>query len=125
VDKAGLQSKLKRLDHAQRERPWLAIPVATVKKFGEDQSSNLASMIAFWAFFSIFPLLMALVTVLDYVLPADQRKRVLDHISGYLPLLDVSKIGALHGSWLALLVGLFSALWSGLTVVQITQQAFN
>jgi uncharacterized BrkB/YihY/UPF0761 family membrane protein len=32
------------------------VAVATVKKFSEDQSPNLAAMIAFWAFFSIFPL---------------------------------------------------------------------
>jgi uncharacterized BrkB/YihY/UPF0761 family membrane protein len=32
------------------------------QKFSEDQSTNLATMIALWAFFSIFPLLLVFVT---------------------------------------------------------------
>ncbi|HUR76242.1 MAG TPA: YihY/virulence factor BrkB family protein [Sporichthya sp.] len=118
------KSRLARLDTAQKERPALAIPVATVKKFGEDKSSNLAAMMAFWAFFSIFPLMLAAVTVLGYTLPEADKKRVLDQISSYMPLMDVPE-GGLDGSVLALVVGLLAALWSGMAVVRITQDAFN
>ena len=41
----------------------LGIAAATVKKYGDDQSSSFASSIAFWAFFSIFPLLLTFVTI--------------------------------------------------------------
>src|SRR3954451_19104576 len=57
-----------RFDEAQRERPWLAFPFAVVKKFGDDNSSNLAVVITYYAFFSIFPLLLALASVLGFVL---------------------------------------------------------
>lgn len=120
-----IKSRLARLDAAQQARPALAIPIATVKKFGEDKSSNLAAMMAFWAFFSIFPLMLALVTVLSYTLPAEDKQRVLEQVSGYMPLLDTSTIGGLNGSVLALLVGLLAALWSGSAVVRVTQDAFN
>jgi YihY family inner membrane protein len=119
------KSRLARLDAAQQEKPALAIPIATVKKFGEDKSSNLAAMMAFWAFFSIFPLMLAGITVLGYVLPEEDKKRVLEQVSGYMPLLDTSSIGSLNGSVLALVVGVLAALWSGSTVVRITQDAFN
>jgi membrane protein len=55
-------------DRLQQGRPWLALPVATWKKFGDDQAGNLAALIAYYAFLSIFPLLLVLVTVLGIVL---------------------------------------------------------
>jgi uncharacterized BrkB/YihY/UPF0761 family membrane protein len=61
-------SVLEKVDRAQKHSSAMAIAVATVKKFSEDQSANLAAMIAFWAFFSIFPLLLVLVTCLALVL---------------------------------------------------------
>ncbi len=120
-----VKGRLTRIDQAQQSNLKLAIPVATVKKFGEDKSSNLAAMMAFWAFFSIFPLMMAAVTVLGYVLPEEDKKRVLEQVSGYMPLLDTSTIGGLNGSVFALVFGLLAALWSGMAVVRITQDAFN
>jgi membrane protein len=116
---------LRDLDRMQRERRPLAVALATVKKYGEDSSSNLASTIAFWAFFSVFPLLLATVTVLGYVLSADDRHKVLNHLASYLPLIDVNKIDGLHGSWPALILGLASALWSATAVVKVAEAAFN
>ena len=55
-------------DTLQQRHAWLAVPVAVWKKFGDDQAGNLAALIAYYAFFSIFPLLLVLVTVLDIVL---------------------------------------------------------
>lgn len=120
-----VKRRLARLDAAQQARPALAIPVATLKKFGEDKSSNLAAMMAFWAFFSIFPLMLAAVTLLGYVLPEADKKRVMEQVAGYMPLLDPSTIGGLNGSVLALVFGLLAAFWSGSSVVRITQDAFN
>ena len=44
-----------------------------MKKFSEDRGSNLAALIAFYAFFSLFPLLLAFVSVLGYVLEGQLR----------------------------------------------------
>ena len=59
---------LRAVDRRQQQTPWLAFPVAVWKKFGDDQAGNLAALIAYYAFASIFPLLLVLVTVLDLVL---------------------------------------------------------
>ena len=120
-----LRQRIERLDDVQQRREKLGIAFATVKKYGEDGSSNLASMIAFWAFFSIFPLFLALVTILGYVLPSGTRTKVLTHVASFFPLLDVSTLHALSGAWWPVVVGLLSALWSGLAVVKTTQVAFN
>jgi len=113
------------LDRLQRRRPVLAVAVATVKKYGEDGSSNLASMVAFWAFFSIFPLFLVGVTVLGFVLHGHARHVVLRNLARMVPLLHLSSVTGLTGSWWALLVGAATALWSGLAVLRAAQVAFD
>ena len=120
-----LRSRLARIDRAQQNHHKVGIAAATIKKYSDDGSSNLASMIAFWAFFSIFPLFLALVTILGYVLPAGQRLNVLKHVAAYFPLLDANTLHSLTGSWWPILVGVFSALWSGMAVVKTTETAFS
>ena len=46
------------IDRFQRCHRWLAFPVAVYAKFSDDQAANLASLLAYYAFFSIFPLLL-------------------------------------------------------------------
>jgi len=120
-----MKDRLEKLDHYQQRHRKTGIAFATVKKFSDDQSSSLASMIAFWAFFSIFPLLLALVTILGYVLPASTRESVLNHVASYFPLLDPSTVHGLSGSWWPVVFGLATALWSGTAVTRTTEQAFN
>jgi YihY family inner membrane protein len=116
---------LDKADAGQRRLKPAAVAVATFRKFQEDQTTNLAAMIAFWAFFSIFPLFMVLVTVLGWVLPASDKANVLTHVSSLFPLIDASTVKGLTGQLWPLLVGLVTALWSGLGAVRTTQTAFN
>ncbi len=118
----GLRASLDRL---QQERPWLAIAVATLRKYLEDRSSTLASMLAFWAFFSIFPLFLVGVTALGFVLHGHEREVVLRNVASLFPLIDLGAVKGLTGSWWALIVGGATALWSGLAVTRTTQVAFN
>ena len=120
-----VKTKLDRLDTYQQRHRWLAVPIAVVRKFGEDKSTNLAAMIAFWAFFSIFPLLLVFVTLLGYVLPGSEKNQVLGSVAQMFPLLNAKQVGGLSGSWWALVVGVVSALWSGSSVVRTVQFAFN
>jgi YihY family inner membrane protein len=113
------------LDLAQKRWKPTGVAVATAKKFSEDQSTSLAAMIAFWAFFSVFPLLLVAVTVLGFVLPASDKQSVLSRVSDMFPLLDTKTISGLTGSWWPLLVGSVSALWSGIGVVGTMQTALN
>ena len=54
---------LQRVDGLQQRRRGLGFPFAVMKKFGEDQAGNLAALIAYYAFFSVFPLLLAMSTM--------------------------------------------------------------
>ena len=66
-----LMRPVRAFDRRQQTRPWLAIPVAVFKKFSDDQAGGLAALIAYYAFFSLFPLLLVFVTVLGFVLQGD------------------------------------------------------
>ncbi|HET8602321.1 MAG TPA: YihY/virulence factor BrkB family protein [Marmoricola sp.] len=121
----AVKEKLEQVDQFQQQHKPVGVTVAVVKKFGEDKSTNLASMIAFWAFFSIFPLLLVFVTLMGFFLPPSNKDQVLHRVASMFPMLDPSTIGGLHGSWWALIIGIASAIWSGSSVVRTTQFAFN
>lgn len=113
-----------RLDAYQQRRPWLAFPVAVLVKFGEDSSANLAVVITYYAFFSVFPLLLALASVLGFVLsghPGWQTK-IEDSALKNLPLVKGSPLPH-HGSVIAVVIGLVLATYSGLGVAKAAGQA--
>lgn len=58
-------------DRFQRRWPWLALPVAVWKKFGDDQAGRLAALISYYGFAATFPLLLVLITVLNITLRND------------------------------------------------------
>jgi membrane protein len=78
---------LRRLDSYQQRHPALGVPIAVIPKFVEDESTSLASQIAFWAFFSVFPLLLVFVTLLGYFLPPKPQGDMLGQAASFFPLL--------------------------------------
>src|SRR3954454_23386070 len=121
-------SVLDRADRAQRERRWLAFPLAVYQKINDDQAGNLASLLAYYAFFSVFPLLLVFVTVLGFVLQNDPslQNRISTTAFDLLPIVGQNDpVHTLLGSVFALVVGIALAVWSGLAVVNQAQVAFN
>jgi membrane protein len=115
-------------DRSQRRHKSLAIPVAVVKKFGDDQGGSLAALVAYYSFFSLFPLLLVFVTVLGYVLEGNPslQKSVEKSVLDQLPVIGSQiKVHSLEGSTTALVIGLATALWAGLGVTQAAQNAFD
>jgi YihY family inner membrane protein len=123
VDLGGLKS---RLDAYQQERPWLAFPIAVLLKFGDDNSGNLAVLITYYAFFSVFPLLLALSSVLGFVLAGNPswQSRIEGSALQNLPLIKGSPLPH-HGSVVVVVIGALLALYSGLAVAKAAEQAFN
>ncbi len=120
-----------RVERAQaRSRP-LAFGLAVRKKFGDDQASRQAALVAYYGFFSLFPALLALVTILGFVLEghAGLRNSIRDSALAQFPVIGDS-IGStadkpLSGSGLALVVGLAGAVWAGMGAMQASQDALN
>ena len=121
---------MRAFDAAQQRRKWLAIPMAVVKKFGDDQGGNLAALVAYYSFFSLFPLLLVLVTILGYVLQGDPhtQESIKNSVLAQFPIIgsDISKnVHQLHGHVLALVIGLMTSLLAGLGVTQAAQNAMD
>src|SRR5438094_9673556 len=64
----GLKNVLRRVDAFQRRHSPLAFMFAVFKKFGEDEAGSKAALIAYYGFFSLFPLLLVFTTVLGFIL---------------------------------------------------------
>jgi membrane protein len=112
---------VERVDAWQRRHAVGSFPLAVLKKFGEDDASSLAALIAYYAFFSLFPLLLAFVSILGFVLEGDPSLRddVLDTALARIPVIGAQvrdQVHPLAGSGVALAVGLAGALWAGLGV---------
>lgn len=123
-----LQGVIDRLDGYQRQHPWIGFPFAVVKKFGDDEAGKQAALIAYYAFFSLFPLMLVFVTVLGFFLGNNSHlQSQIEHsvLSRFPVIGDQIKFGTLKGSGIALGVGVVGALWGGLGVVQAGQSAMD
>ena len=69
-----------------------------VRKFGDDQAGSLAALVAYYAFFSLFPLLLVFMTILGFVLQGDPgAQSSIEHsVLGQFPIIgDQIKVHAL------------------------------
>ena len=121
---------VRRADRAHQRLPWLAFPYAVIKKFGDDQAGNLAALISYYAFFSLFPLMLVLVTVLGMALQRNTELREAIQASALanFPVIgeEISaNVHALDATGLTLAIGIALALWAGLGVLKAMQTAMN
>ncbi|MFZ1994508.1 MAG: YihY/virulence factor BrkB family protein [Solirubrobacteraceae bacterium] len=119
---------VRRFDAYQQRRRWLALPVAVFKKFGDDQGGSLAALVAYYAFFSLFPLLLVFTTILGFVLrdnPGAQQS-VEKSVLHQLPIIgNQIQLHSLKGSVVALVIGLVTSLLAGLGVTGAAQNAMD
>lgn len=119
---------IRRFDRFQQRHKPLAVAVSTARKFSDDQAASFAVAVAFYAFFSIFPLLLVFMTVLGYVLSGDHSLMVSvrDSVLGRFPVIGQSlQHDRLHGSALALVAGIALSLWSSLGVTGAMRTALD
>jgi membrane protein len=123
-----IKAPLRRFDAFQQRHRSLAAPLGVVKKFGDDEGGSMVSLIAYRAFFSLFPLLLLLTTLLGYLLADDPslREDVLDSTLSQFPVIgEQLRGGTLTGSGVALAVGIVGSLLAGLGVVLETERSFD
>ena len=118
-----------RLDDLQQRRPVFGFPLAVIYKYIDDQGSYLAALIAYYAFVSLFPLLLLLSTILGWVLVGHPawRDHVMHSALSEFPVIG-SQLGEpkqLSGGTAGVVIGVLGALYGGLGVGQGLQNAMN
>ena len=119
-----------RLDRFQRKHPAAGYPLGVAYKFFDDQGNYLTAMITYYAFLSLFPLLLLLVSILGFALHNDPglQDRVLDSALSRMPVIGQQigdNVQSLRGNGLAVVIGALGGLYGSLGVVQAAQNAFN
>jgi membrane protein len=124
----GFRKRYSAFDRIQQRHRWLGFPLAVFQKYADDQGGYLAATITYYAFFAVFPLLLVLTTVLGFILQRHHHleQTIVNSALGQFPVIgpQLSR-GSLHGSVLALGLGLAAALWAGMGVFLAAQNAMN
>jgi uncharacterized BrkB/YihY/UPF0761 family membrane protein len=126
-----IQKTVRRVDTFQQQHGPSSFLFGVIKKFGDDSAGNLAALIAYYGFLSIFPLLLVLTTLLGLFFAHDAalQHRILHSAVGQFPIVGRQLSGkngvqSLHsGSVVGLIVGLLGLLWGSFGVSQAAQQA--
>ncbi len=120
-----------RLDGIQQANRPASFLVGVYRKYGDDRAGRLTAVIAYYGFFSVFPALLALVTILGFVLQDNQslREDIREGVIGQLPVIGdyVSDAASrpVTGNTAALVIGVVTALWAGMAAMQASQDAMN
>src|SRR5579864_6006107 len=115
-------------DGWQQRHRSVGFPLAVLQKYSDDQGGYLAATIAYYAFFSIFPLLLVGTTILGYVLGGHGSlyRSLVDSALGQFPVIGRQlQTHSLQGNGLALGLGVAGALWAGMGVFLAAQNAMN
>src|SRR4051794_16866179 len=118
------------IDRWQRRRRWPGFVVGVGRKYLEDGAARDGARVAYYAFFSVFPLMLAFVSILGFVLEdrPELRQDILDSTYAEMPVLGPfirSDIESIGGSGIGLAVGIAVALWAGLGVTVAFGQALD
>ena len=113
----------------QRKHPWAGFPLAVVYKFFDDFGTYLAAMLTYYAFVSLFPLLLIASTILGFVLAGDPKlqQELLSSALQQFPVIgqELARPKHLSGGPTGLIVGILGSLYGGLGVAQAFQYAAN
>ena len=108
----------------------IRLAIRTAKEISDDDVSHMAAGVAYYALFSLFPLLLGLIAILSFFLESEQiQTQVIELTGGFLPgseLLVQDNIDAAVGVRGAL--GLFSVigmLWAGSAVFGALNRSIN
>lgn len=121
---------VRRVDRFQQRHVVLAFPFAVVQKYGNDQAGGKAVVVAYYALFSLFPLLLLFATILGFALSGDPgfQRQVLGSALADFPIIGQQLRSAAHpltGSTVGIAVGVLGTLYGAQGLGQATLNAMH
>lgn len=117
------------LDKLQRRHRRVGFVIAVIYKYVDDQGGYLAALITYYAFVSLFPLLLLMTTTLGVVLVGrpDLQQQILTSTLAQFPVIgaQLERPDELSGGVTGVVVGIAGALYGGLGVGQALQNAMD
>ncbi len=116
-----------------RKDSWLFALKSAVRQFSNDQASDLAAALTYFALLSLFPALIAVISLLGVVGNADSTTQTMLHIIDQVApggIADrargiIESLTTSRGSGIALVIGIAAALWSASRYVGAFSRAMN
>ena len=111
---------------ALRRRFLVALVVRTLQEMSDDDGTHMAAGVAYYAIFSLFPLLLGLIAVFNFLPESETTQAQLtDFVGDYLPgsqeLLDRNvEVGGALG-----VVAIFGLIWSGSAIFGAVTRVVN
>lgn len=123
-------NRTERLDAYQRSHSWLGFVLGVIYKAFDDRAPYLAALVTYYAFVSLFPLILLFVSIAGFVLQSDPhlRHQVITTVVGNLPGIGSElrrQITGFRGSGVGVAVGVLGLLYGALGATQAAQCAFN
>jgi membrane protein len=115
-----------RIDWFQRRHAWLGFPLAVRQKYSDDRGGYVAAAVTYYAFFSIFPILIVAVTILGLVASGDVelQRRLAASFLGQIPVVGSDlRVHAVTGSPTVLVLGIVASLLAGMKVFVAAEMA--
>ncbi len=125
-----IQKIINTLDQFQQRYRLTAFSYAVIKKYGEDQAGYQSALLTYYAFLSLFPLLLVLTTVtssLAHSYPGLQHG-IIQAVSSYIPSLgdQLSRsVHTQHKTGIALLIGTLFTLYGARGVADAFRNGVN
>ena len=114
-----------------RERsPAIDFALSGVDGFLRHRTGLYASLLAYYGFISVFPLLAAFTTILGFVLQNNEelQKTIVDSAFANIPFIGStiqSNPADIHGSVIVLVLSLATSLWAGTRAFVVAQTSMN
>ncbi|MCU1371622.1 MAG: putative ribonuclease [Ilumatobacteraceae bacterium] len=114
------------IDAWQQRSPWASPAFGVIRKFGDDRGPSLAALLTYYSFLALFPMLLVMATILGYIGNERIAQSVLGSALEQFPVVG-EQLGRdaaqpLHGSPLALTVGIVGSLYGSLGATQVAQR---
>ena len=119
---------ISKLDQLQQRYRFTAFLYAVIKKYGDDQAGYQSALFTYYAFLSLFPLLLVLTTITGLLAgshPQLQRDIIHATVSYFPGFGKQLAVGGLHKSGLALIVGIIFTFYGARGVADAFRNGVN